>query len=69
MAGCHSNALYDALRTTALQLHTKGANIKNTKHEEERKVAAFSLMSANVSVSTEVIACLQCDAPSEGSCR
>lgn len=40
MAGCHSNALYDALRTTALQLRTKGANIKNTKDEEERKVAA-----------------------------
>lgn len=43
MAGCHSNALYDALRTTALQLRTKGANIKNTKHEEERKVPACSV--------------------------
>lgn len=76
MAGCHSNALYDALRKNCRAAAHKRCERQKHKARRRKKsacvlrtVAAFSLMSANVSASTEVIACLQRDAPSEGSRR
>lgn len=73
IAGCHSNVLYDVPRTSVLQLHIKGVTSKTQSIKKKKSawilytVAEFSLMSANVSVCTEVIVCLQRD--TEGSCK
>lgn len=69
IAGCHSNVLYDVFCTSTLQLHIKGvaSNTQSTKKTKSTTVAAFSLVSVNVSMCTEVIVCNV--TLSEGSCK